>query len=169
MSANETYFHDKVAIVTGGASGIGLALAEAILSLGAAGVTLLDRDGDALDRQAGQLGELHAGRVISVQGDVTVASDVAAAVVTTSAQHHRADFLFNNAGAGFSGPFAQMTDGAWARALALNFYDPCSAIAPSARLCGSRAQVISSTTSCSPITPASGSGRVSLHALLEPS
>src|SRR5208283_5294114 len=50
-----TYFEDRVAVVTGGASGIGLALAETMLSYGVKQVNLADFNEENLKREAARL------------------------------------------------------------------------------------------------------------------
>ncbi len=55
MTATSEYYRDRVAIVTGGASGIGLALAETMLSYGAKQVLLADFNDENLKRQAARL------------------------------------------------------------------------------------------------------------------
>ena len=67
----------RVAVVTGGASGIGRAIAEAYLAHGAS-VVLGDRNADLLDTAVEELGERCAG----VAGDVTVEADVERLVAT---------------------------------------------------------------------------------------
>ena len=60
------YYRDKVAVVTGGASGIGLALAETMLSYGARQVVIADVDAGNLEREVTRLDGIHAGKVLGV-------------------------------------------------------------------------------------------------------
>lgn len=72
-SSNEhASFDGRAAVITGGASGIGLALAHQLLGVGA-NVLVVDRDAAAHDRA---LSGMDAKRAIGVQADVAVASDV---------------------------------------------------------------------------------------------
>jgi NAD(P)-dependent dehydrogenase (short-subunit alcohol dehydrogenase family) len=111
------------AVVTGGASGVGLALAEAMLSDGAKCVVLADFNDDNLRREAARLDAAHPGKVLGVRCDVTQEAQVQA-MIRRAADFGggRIDLLFNNAGAGFAGNFEQQTNDDWAKAFALNFY-----------------------------------------------
>jgi len=83
---------NKVAIVTGGASGIGAAICRAFDHEGAA-VAVLDVDGDRAEALAGEL--RHA---ITVRADVTSSRDVTAAVGAVVDALGGLDILVNNAG-----------------------------------------------------------------------
>ncbi|MEE8311669.1 MAG: glucose 1-dehydrogenase [Candidatus Binatia bacterium] len=85
----------KVAVITGGASGIGAGTCRMFVREGARVVIadILDQDGEAL---AADLGEAAA----YVHTDVTSEPDVASAVATATERFGRIDCLFNNAGAG---------------------------------------------------------------------
>lgn len=123
MSDASEYYRDKVAVVTGGASGIGLALAETMLSYGARKVVLADFNDENLKRETTRLDAAHPGKVIGVHCDVTKEMDVEA-MIRRGAEFGggRIDFLFNNAGAGLRGHFDRQTNEDWANAFALNFY-----------------------------------------------
>jgi NAD(P)-dependent dehydrogenase (short-subunit alcohol dehydrogenase family) len=123
VSETSEYYRGKVAVVTGGASGVGLALAEAMLSDGARGVVLADFNDENLQREAARLEAGHRGKVLGVHCDVTKEADVQA-MIGRAAQFGggRIDLLFNNAGAGLAGLFDQQTNDDWAKAFALNFY-----------------------------------------------
>lgn len=103
----------RVAVVTGGASGIGAATARRFVAEGAA-VVLADVQtelGAALERKLGS-------RACFVQADVSVEDDVAAAVDAARQVFGRLDVVFNNAGVlGAVGGIAHTTAEAWHRTL----------------------------------------------------
>lgn len=123
MSEVEEYFRDKVAVVTGGASGVGLALCETMLAYGARKVVLADVNDANLSRETARLNAAHPGRALGLHCDVTQEGDVAE-MIRRAAEFGggRIDLLFNNAGAGFGGRFDDLTDAHWEKAFALNFY-----------------------------------------------
>ncbi|WP_116202814.1 glucose 1-dehydrogenase [Amycolatopsis circi] len=91
---NPTYdFSGQVALVTGAASGMGLAAARAFADSGAA-VVLADRDQDAVRKAAEEIGS----RAIGVVCDVTDEQQVEAAVHRAVTEFGRLDMAFNNAG-----------------------------------------------------------------------
>lgn len=83
----------RVALVTGGARGIGKATAAALRREGAL-VAVLDLHADAVDRAAADLGE----GAIGVVADVVDLDAVTAAIATIEARWHSPDILVNNAG-----------------------------------------------------------------------
>jgi NAD(P)-dependent dehydrogenase (short-subunit alcohol dehydrogenase family) len=116
------YYKDKVAVVTGGASGIGLALAETMLSYGAKRVVLADFNDENLHREAARLNSAYPGKVLGIHCDITKEEDVQRMIQRAAEFGGGVDILFNNAGAGLSGPFDQQTNDNWEKAFALNFY-----------------------------------------------
>ena len=111
MTETSEYYRDKVAVVTGGASGVGLALAETMLSYGARRVVLADVNEANLERETTRLSAAHAGQVLGVRCDVTKEEDVQG-MIQRAAQFGggRIDLLFNNAGAGFNGDFDRQSN-----------------------------------------------------------
>lgn len=93
-------YQDQVAIVTGGAGGIGAAVTR-LLAEGGATVVAVDRNAEALDalRQDTQCWAHDAGsRVVGHTCDITDADAVDACVEQTVGGHQRLDILVNNAG-----------------------------------------------------------------------
>lgn len=116
------YYENKVAVVTGGASGIGLALAETMLSYGAKQVVLADFNDENLKRESERLNRVYPGKALGLHCDVTKEEDVQEMIRTAAESGGRIDILFNNAGAGLGGFFDKLTNEDWEKAFALNFY-----------------------------------------------
>src|SRR5918998_248054 len=94
---NPTYdFHDRVAVITGAGSGMGLATARAFAESGAA-VVLANRDELTLRTAAAELTSADR-QALDVVCDVSEEEQVAAVVERTVASFGRLDFAFNNAG-----------------------------------------------------------------------
>lgn len=110
----------KVALVTGGARGIGLAICEALAAEGAA-VAVNDLNAEAAERAAAGLRERGA-KAVAAPGDVT---DYAATVAMTQSVERALgpiDILVNNAGLWIIKPFVESTPADWAREVNLNLY-----------------------------------------------
>jgi len=126
-------------LVTGAASGIGLAVAARCLSEGAA-LAALDRDGPALDRAIGGLAAGGRDRVAAVQADVADPEQVAAAVGAAGERLGRLTAVVNVAGiGGYTGDIGQTSLADWARTLAVNLsgtFHVCRAALPLLRAAG---------------------------------
>jgi NAD(P)-dependent dehydrogenase (short-subunit alcohol dehydrogenase family) len=122
MDNASEYYQGKVAVVTGGASGIGLALAETLLSDGAKKAVLADFHDENLQRESARLSSLYADRVLGIHCNVTKEEEVRRMIEKAAEFGGRIDILFNNAGAGLGGAFDQQTNEDWEKAFALNFY-----------------------------------------------
>jgi NAD(P)-dependent dehydrogenase (short-subunit alcohol dehydrogenase family) len=104
----------KVAVITGGASGIGLAIAQLYASFGAR-VMIADRDLDAAQTAAETVDGAEA-----VSCDVTSSTSVAAAVEHVWETAGAIDILVNSAGVALLAPATELTDGQWEATLAVN-------------------------------------------------
>jgi NAD(P)-dependent dehydrogenase (short-subunit alcohol dehydrogenase family) len=119
------YYENKVAVITGAASGIGLALTELLLSFGAKAVVLADLNAVKLENERQRLDAIHPGKVLGCQTDVTK-QESAAAMIRSAAEFGAGQihFLFNNAGAGLTKSFDAATDADWKFAFDVNFFGP---------------------------------------------
>ena len=95
----------KVAVVTGGSRGIGLAIAEAFLREGAS-VVISGSSKDHLDAATKSLAS-YSGRVSAVQADVRRYDQVEALMSTAVKDFGGLDILINNAGVGVFKPVAE--------------------------------------------------------------
>src|SRR5215470_7204824 len=110
---------DKVAIVTGGASGIGRAAALALARAGAQ-IVVADIDVDGGEATA-QAIVAAGGAAISVRTEVSAAAQVAALVERAVATYGRLDCAFNNAGINDErAPAADLDEALWDRTIAIN-------------------------------------------------
>lgn len=102
------------ALITGGGSGIGLAIAKAFLAKGAR-VTISGRNLERLDAAIVKLGGGTA-----AQGDVSVAGDITSVVEAARAASGPVTCLVNNAGIAESRAFAKADEEHWDRTIAIN-------------------------------------------------
>jgi NAD(P)-dependent dehydrogenase (short-subunit alcohol dehydrogenase family) len=109
---------DRVALVTGGGSGIGLAAANLFAAEGAA-VAVVDVRAEAADEAAGKI-VAEGGRAIALVANVANAAEVAAAVDRAAAELGRIDVLYNNAGVNSSGSIADAAEDDWDRCFDVN-------------------------------------------------
>lgn len=107
----------KTALVTGAASGIGLAIAERLIADGAH-VVLTDIDASALEREAQRLGEKATARVL----DVSDTDAVDQAVTATVETHGALDIMVNNAGMIQIAPVLETSPADWQRIFAVNVH-----------------------------------------------
>jgi NADP-dependent 3-hydroxy acid dehydrogenase YdfG len=108
----------KVAVVTGGGSGVGKAVAAALLAEGAS-VVISGRDKAKLDAAAAELGG--GERVLAVAGDVGNAGQCKALIEQATARFGKIDVLVNNAGANLKARvIRELTPEAWAQLIDTN-------------------------------------------------
>jgi NAD(P)-dependent dehydrogenase (short-subunit alcohol dehydrogenase family) len=110
--------HDRIALVTGAARGIGLAVAERLAVLGAH-VVLTDINEDGL-RKARSGIHAEEGSAESLRLDVTDRKDVARVVDAVMASHGRIDILINNAGICINSTALETTHEVWERQMSIN-------------------------------------------------
>ena len=119
---------DQVALITGGSSGIGLAIAQALVDAGMR-VVVVGRNRIRLRAAAGELlagaqggseGRGATSRVLAVTADVSKPVDVRRAVQQTLARFGRIDVLVNNAGISGRGRVEDLSDKDWDGILSVN-------------------------------------------------
>jgi NAD(P)-dependent dehydrogenase (short-subunit alcohol dehydrogenase family) len=111
---------EKVAFITGGASGIGLGIAGAFLDAGMRAV-LADLRQDHIDEAMAEFTRRgHSKHVHAIRLDVTDRDAMAAAADETERVFGKVHVLVNNAGVGITGPFAGITYADWDFGLAVN-------------------------------------------------
>lgn len=113
-------FADKTAIVTGGASGIGLAIAKALADRGAI-VVVADIDATRANDAAEEI-VAKGGRAEAAAMDVSDAAAVQKLVTDTVARHGRLDYMFNNAGISMMCEMRDMSLADWDRIVTINLW-----------------------------------------------
>jgi NAD(P)-dependent dehydrogenase (short-subunit alcohol dehydrogenase family) len=113
-------FRDRVAVVTGGAGGIGFALAEAFAARGAK-IALADIDETAL-AERGRALEARGTEVLCVRSDVTQRASVDALADAVWARFGAAHIVCNNAGIALAGPLLEATPEDWRLTMDINFW-----------------------------------------------
>jgi NAD(P)-dependent dehydrogenase (short-subunit alcohol dehydrogenase family) len=111
-------FEGAVALVTGGASGIGAALGRDLVGRGARAI-LADRDAEGVRAEAGRL-QATGARVEAAPLDVRDAGAVEALVVDVLGRHGRLDYVFNNAGIAVGGAVRDLGLEDWREAVEVN-------------------------------------------------
>jgi NAD(P)-dependent dehydrogenase (short-subunit alcohol dehydrogenase family) len=115
-------FNGRVAVITGGASGIGLATAKALAREGMK-VVIADIEQTAIDRALPEIEALGV-EVLGVRTDVSKLSDVQALADATWARFGGCHVLFNNAGVAVAGPIAEMKHADWEWLMNVNLWGP---------------------------------------------
>jgi meso-butanediol dehydrogenase/(S,S)-butanediol dehydrogenase/diacetyl reductase len=109
---------DKIAIVTGGGSGIGHQTSRLFAAEGAT-VIVADRNEANAEKVAAEITS-EGGRAIPRTVDVTKAAEIEALINGTAARHGRLDILVNNAGYGIAGTVVNTTEEDWDALMAVN-------------------------------------------------
>jgi NAD(P)-dependent dehydrogenase (short-subunit alcohol dehydrogenase family) len=156
-----TRFEGRSALVTGGAQGIGRAVAEGLLAEGAQ-VVILDFDPEMAERAAEELG------CVAVVGDVSRRDDVKRAVETCVRRHGGLHVVAANAGVAALDPFLETEDATWERIVAVNLHGAFRTIQESARVMRQGGGSIVVTTSTNAFWPETGTSpyTASKHGLL---
>jgi NAD(P)-dependent dehydrogenase (short-subunit alcohol dehydrogenase family) len=140
----------KVAVVTGGASGIGLATARRFAAEGAR-VMIGDLDGEAIATATATIGDAATG----LRCDVRVEADVEALIATTVERYGRLDIAFANAGTGSFAPLLDADATEWVRVIEVNLLGPLLTVKHAARQMTSGGAIVI-TASLNAVQPAAG-------------
>ncbi len=103
---------DKIAVITGGSVGIGLAVAEALAQEGVH-LALCARDEARVVAKAAAISEQYGVKVIGVRADVSKAEDVSHFMATIEKEFNAVDILINNAGTGSEETIMDAPDERW--------------------------------------------------------
>jgi 3-oxoacyl-[acyl-carrier protein] reductase len=103
---------DKVAVITGGSVGIGLAVGEALAAEGV-NLVLVARGADRAQTEASRISKQYGVRAIGVGADVAAADEVKKVVAAVDSEFQGADILINNAGTGSNETIMEAPDEKW--------------------------------------------------------
>lgn len=109
----------KVVLITGGAQGIGKAVAEHIAAVGA-DIVIVDRQAEKAQAAAEAIAGDYNCRAIAIGADVTKPDEVAAAIEQADAAMGKLDLLFNNAGIVIQKPVVDLTPDEWLKVINVN-------------------------------------------------
>lgn len=145
-------FDGKVAVITGGASGIGLSTARRLVAEGGR-VVLADRDAEALSAVAQELGIA----AVTSACDVAIEEDVAQLVELAHSSFGRLDIAFANAGIGGAAHLVDLELSEWSRILEVNLTGPFLLIKHAAARMDPGASIVV-TASLNAVQPGIGMG-----------
>jgi NAD(P)-dependent dehydrogenase (short-subunit alcohol dehydrogenase family) len=112
------YYQNKIAVVTGGGSGIGRGLC---IRLAEANATVICTDID-LAKAEETVSLIGKGQVISKKLDITQLVDIENVIKETVTQYGRLDLIFNNAGIAVSGEIRDISANDWKKIIDINFF-----------------------------------------------
>ena len=115
-----TYFKDKVIIITGASSGIGLATARLFAGMGAK-LSLAARSIDRLESLASELTDDRS-RILCIKTDVSVEEDCRRLIEETVRRFGKIDILINNAGISMRAPFLDVNLEVIKKLMDVNFW-----------------------------------------------
>jgi short-subunit dehydrogenase len=118
----QSFYHNKVALITGGSRGLGLEIARQMCARGGK-VVLLARDAEELARAKAELDRLGT-EVVAIPCDLLEAGQIQSTVQQTLQRFGKIDILVNNAGIIEVGPLAHMQFQDFDRAMRLHFWAP---------------------------------------------
>ncbi|MEM6587817.1 MAG: SDR family oxidoreductase [Pseudomonadota bacterium] len=118
--SHPAYQSDSVAVITGAASGIGLAAAEHFARLGMR-IVMVDRDAEKLSAAADLVRKAGAGAVMTAEVDVADPAQLQSLEADVANRFGGADILMNNAGVGGKSSTLEASD-AWASMLGVNLW-----------------------------------------------
>jgi 2-hydroxycyclohexanecarboxyl-CoA dehydrogenase len=115
-------FKDRVAIVTGGAQGIGEAIVRRLASEGAT-VAIMDIQWEKAQQVAEDI-VAKSGKALAAKMDIADSQDVKRAVKEVKDRLGQIDILINNAGWDKAAPFVQLSEELWDKIIAVNLRGP---------------------------------------------
>lgn len=124
---------ERVALITGGAGGLGVAIATRLSEDGST-VVLVDLDGEAAERQAASISSETGGVVLGWAGDVSSDQDNVRLIERVEDTFGRLDQLINNAARPERLPFGKLTGDEWASVMQVNTWGPASLCQAASRL-----------------------------------
>ncbi|RSS64045.1 SDR family oxidoreductase [Streptomyces sp. WAC06614] len=121
-AGSDAEFRDRVVLVTGGTSGMGLATARRLVGSGAH-VVITGRDDERLERAAARLEEAceGGGRVMAVRADAASTADLDRLVAAIGERHGRLDGVFANAGVGVFQHATEVSEADFDHVVGVNF------------------------------------------------
>jgi NAD(P)-dependent dehydrogenase (short-subunit alcohol dehydrogenase family) len=113
----------RVALVTGGARGLGLTMATALAEVGA-DIAISGRTQQACEEAVAQIARDTGRRAVAFNADVTKAADVEKLAADVEASLGKIDILINNAGINIRGPIQDLSEADWDAVLDTNLKGP---------------------------------------------
>ena len=154
--AEEKLLKDKVAIITGGAQGIGRSIANLFAQEGA-DLILSDININKVEKTAAEIEKNTKRKVISLKADVSIKSDVEEMVSIALKKFKKIDILVNNAGVLIVMPFLEFSEEAWDKTINVNLKGTflCSQIVAIEMVKRSSGKIIN-ISSCAALKPDPG-------------